>query len=56
MRPSAEELSLMMHTIPSASNAKIFEELISRLSARDVVEGLVVMGSVTRDEVTPASD
>jgi len=39
----------MIRTIPSASSALTFEELISRLSAHDAMEGLVVIGSATRD-------
>jgi predicted nucleotidyltransferase len=43
-------------TAPSPSHSLSLEQVIERLSARDGVEGILIIGSAVKSELTPASD
>ena len=46
----------MPKTIISHSNTMTLEEVIARLSSREVVEGIVIIGSAGENKLSPASD
>lgn len=46
----------MPPTIPSSSNNLSFEEATARLAANKAVDGLLAIGSASRNEITPVSD
>jgi len=46
----------MLPTIPSQGNNLSFEEATARLAANQAVDGLLTIGSASRDEITPVSD
>ncbi len=46
----------MSPTIPSQGNNLSFEEATARLAANQVVDGLLTIGSASRQDITPVSD
>ena len=46
----------MAYTLKATSNAMTFNEVITRLSAREAVDGLLSIGSTSSGELTAASD
>jgi hypothetical protein len=43
-------------TIPTQTTTLALDDLVARLAARDVVDGLVVMGSASTSKLNPTSD